>query len=119
MKTTLIGMICRFLAVAMVLIPFQTGQASMIGTDQAVAAATATADRSTVLNFLSRSQTESELQSLGLDPQTARDRVAAMTDAEVGKLAGQIHAAPAGADGAGLLVLILVVFLVWYVAFRR
>lgn len=119
MKTTLIGMICRFLAVAMVLIPFQTGQASMIGTDQAVAAATATADRNTVLNFLNRSQTETELQSLGLDPQTAKDRVAAMTDAEVGKLAGQIHAAPAGADGTGLVVLILVVFLVWYVAFRR
>lgn len=118
MKTTLIGMICRFLAVAMVLIPFQTGHASMIGTDQAVAAATATADRSTVLNYLSRSQTESQLQSLGLDPQTAKDRVAAMTDSEVGKLAGQIHAAPAGGV-EGLLVLILVVFLVWHVAFRR
>lgn len=119
MKTTLTGMICRFLAAAMILIPFQTGQASMIGTDQAVAAATATADRSTVLNYLSRSQTESQLQSLGLDPQTAKDRVAAMTDSEVGKLAGQIHAAPAGGDAAGLLVLILVVFLVWHVAFRR
>jgi len=118
MKSTFTGLICRFLAVAMMLIPFQTGHASMIGTDQAVAAAAAQADRSTVLNFLSRSQTEKELVSLGIDAKAAQDRVAAMTDAEVGKLAGQIHAAPAGADG-GVVLLILVVFFIWYFAFRR
>lgn len=118
MKSTLTGLFCRFLAVALVLIPFQTGQASMIGTDQAVAAATAQADRSTVLNFLSRSQTQQELVSLGLDAKTAQDRVAAMTDAEVGTLAGQIHAMPAGADG-GTLLLIVVIFAIWYFAFRR
>jgi hypothetical protein len=112
MSSTLKSFLCRVLAVAMLLLPFQTGQAGMIGADQAISAATVQVDRNVVLNFLSRSQTVNELQALGLDAQVARDRVAAMTDHEVGALAGKINALPAGGD-AGLLVLILVVVLVW------
>ncbi|MDZ4251158.1 MAG: PA2779 family protein [Sulfuritalea sp.] len=117
MNTAFKKMMCRFLAVALITLPFQTGQASMIGTDQVSAAATVQANRSLVLNHLNRAQTVSEFQALGLDAQQARDRVAAMTDAEVGKLAGQINAVPAGGDG--LIAVILVVFFIWYFAFRR
>ena len=117
MKSALTTMICRFLAIALMMLPFQTGQASMIGTDQVNSAATVQVDRNVVLNYLSRSQTVNEFQTLGLDAQAARDRVAAMTDAEVSTLAGKINAAPAGGDG--LVLLILVVFFIWYFAFRR
>ncbi len=117
MNSTFKKLLCRFLAVALITLPFQTGQASMIGTDQVTAAATVQADRNLVSSYLSRSQTVSEFQALGLDAQDARDRVASMTDEEVRSLAGQINAAPAGGDG--LVVLILVVFFIWYFAFRR
>jgi hypothetical protein len=110
-------MICRMLAIAMMMLPFQTGQAAMIGTDQVNIAATAQQDRAQVSSYLTRSQTVSQFQSLGLDTQTALDRVAAMSDDEVASLAGKINAAPAGADG--LVLLILVVFGVWYFAFRK
>ena len=110
-------MICRFLAIALMTLPFQTGQASMIGTDQVNSASTVQLDRTIVLNYLSRSQTVNEFQALGLDAQTAMDRVAAMTDDEVGTLAGKINAVPAGGDG--LVLLVLVVFFIWYFAFRR
>jgi hypothetical protein len=59
----------------------------------------------------------SELQALGLDAQVAIDRVAAMTDDEVSTLAGKISAVPAGGDG--LIALVLVVFFIWYFAFRK
>lgn len=111
-------MICRFLILVMAMLPFQTGQASMIGTDQVNSAAAVQVDRTVVLDYLSRSQTVNELQTLGLDAQAARDRVAAMTDEEVSTLAGKISALPAGADG-GLALLVLVVFFIWYFAFRR
>jgi len=117
MNTAFKKLLCRFLAVALITLPFQTGQASMIGTDQVASAAMAQGDRTLVLNYLSRSQTVSEFQALGLNAQEASDRVAAMTDAEVGSLAGQINAVPAGGDG--LVALILVVFFIWYFAFRR
>lgn len=117
MTITLKRLLCHFLAILMVMAPFQTGQASMIGTDQMLSATTAQAERATVLNFLSRSETVSQLQSLGLDPQSAKSRVEAMTDAEVATLAGKIQALPAGAEG--LVLLVLVVFIIWYFAFRR
>ena len=117
MKSALANMICRFLAIALMMLPFQTGQATMIGTDQVNPAATVQVDRDVVLNYLNRSQTVNEFQTLGLDAKAASDRVAAMTDDEVGALAGKINAVPAGGDG--LVLLILVVFFIWYFAFRR
>ena len=110
-------MICRFLAIALIALPFQTAQAGMIGTEQVNTAATVQADRNLVSSYLSRAQTVSEFQAVGLDTQTAIDRVAAMTDDEVSTLAGQINAVPAGGDG--LVALVLVVFFIWYFAFRR
>jgi hypothetical protein len=80
-------------------------------------AATVQVDRNLVSSYLSRAQTVSEFQAVGLDTQTALDRVAAMTDDEVSTLAGQINAVPAGGDG--LVALVLVVFFIWYFAFRR
>jgi hypothetical protein len=117
MNSTFKKLLCRFLAVALITLPFQTGQASMIGTDQVNAAATVQADRNLVSTYLSRAQTVSEFEALGLDAQDARDRVASMTDSEIGTLAGQIHAVPAGGDG--LVLLVLVVFFIWYFAFRK
>lgn len=120
MKSALTRMICRFLAIALMALPFQGVQAGMIGTDQVVKSnVSVQSDRSVVLNYLSRAQTVSELQALGLDLQTAKDRVAAMTDDEVSSLAGQINAAPAGADAGAVLLLVVVIWAIWYFAFRR
>ncbi len=118
MNSALTKMICRFLAIALMMLSFQTAQAGMIGADQVSSAATVQVDRNVVLNFLSRSQTVDQFQSLGLDAQAARDRVAAMTDNEVSTLAGKINAVPAGGD-SGLVLLVLVVFIIWYFAFRK
>lgn len=118
MKSIATNLICRFLVVALMMLPFQQAQAGMIGTDQLVSAATVQTDRNTVLNLLSRANTISEFQALRVDPQVARDRVAAMTDEEIHTLAGKLNAVPAGGDG-GIALLILVVFFIWYFAFRR
>jgi hypothetical protein len=109
--------ICRLLIVLMAWTPYQIAQAGMIGTDQVVASASQ-ADRGAVLNFVSRSDVSSQLQALGLDPASAKDRVAAMTDDEVRSIAGKIQAMPAGADGTGLILLIIIIALIWW-AWKR
>ena len=114
MNTAWARSICRLLIVLMALAPYQVAQAGMIGTDQIVASATQ-AERNTVLNFVTRSDVASQLQALGIDPSTAQDRVAAMTDQEVQALAARIDAMPAGADAVGVLLLILVLAAIWYV----
>lgn len=107
--------ICRLLVALMIWTPYQIATAGMIGTDQVVASSPQ-ADRATVLSFLNRSDVQNQLQSMGIDPTNAKDRVAAMTDAEVNQLAGRIHAMPAGADisWGGVLLLILIAAAVWW-----
>jgi len=113
MSMSFVRLISRLLIVCLIGLPFQVS-AGMIGTDQAVSAAQAQAARATVLSQISRTDVSAQLQSLGLTPQAAKDRVAALTDAEVAKLAGQIDSLPAGADGSGLLLLILIGVLIWW-----
>jgi hypothetical protein len=119
MKSVWARMLCRLLVVLMVWSPMQLAQAGMIGTDQ-VASAASQADRNTVLQFLGRAEVTQQLQSLGVDPATVKDRVAAMTDQEVRQIAGKIDSMPAGASDAGVLLFVLLVAaVVWYVWFRR
>src|SRR3954469_13602980 len=106
--------IVRLLVALMVWMPYQIATAGMIGSDQ-VTATSPQADRTTVLNFLARSDVSGRLQTLGLDPSTAKDRVAAMSDQEVQSLAGQINAMPAaGTSGGAILLIILIAAAVWW-----
>lgn len=115
MNTAWARSICRMLIVLMALAPYQIAQAGLIGTEQVAAAAASQAERSTVLNFVTRSDVASQLQALGIDPSTAQDRVAAMTDEEVQALAARIDGLPAGGDAVGVVLLILVLAAIWYV----
>lgn len=113
MNASLLRLVSRLLIVCLIGLPFQAS-AGMIGTDQAVSAAQAQAARSVVLSQVSRADVSGQLQSLGLTPQAAKERIAALTDAEVATLAGQIDALPAGAGSSSLLLLILIGVLVWW-----
>lgn len=115
MKRTL----CRLLAVSIFLLPVQGVQAGVIGTDRIAApAASVQADRSMVMGVLSRSTVAAELHSMGVDPQAAMERAAAMTDDEARDLAGKLNALPAGASEGVLILLIVVVLIIWYFSTR-
>jgi len=107
--------ICRLLVVLLIWSPYQIATAGMIGTDQVVTSSSQ-ADRTTVLNFLNRSDVANQLQSLGIDPSNANERVAAMTDQEVQSLAGRINSLPTGASSSAgaILLIILIVAAVWW-----
>ena len=118
MRSAVVRMICRFLVVSLTFLSF-SASAGMIGVDQ-LAAANAQSDRAAVMTFVSRSEVASQLQARGVDPQLARERIAAMSDQEVQSLKGQIDALPAGASDAGVIVAVIVIALVvWYFWFRR
>jgi len=117
MSTVWARTLCRLLVALMIWTPYQIATAGMIGTDQVVASSSAQADRTTVINYLTRSDMAQQLQSMGIDPATAKDRVAALTDQEVQSLAGKIAAQPAGADvswGAILLIIIIAAAVWWF-----
>ena len=108
--------VSRLLIALLIWTPYQIATAGMIGTDQVVTSS-AQSDRTTVTNFLNRSDVAAKLQTFGLDASTAKDRVAAMTDQEVQSLAGRINSLPAGADvswGAVLLIILIAAAVWWF-----
>ena len=115
MKSAWARTLCRLLVALMIWTPYQFAQAGMIGTEQ-VAPSTSQADRDTVLAFFSRSDVASRIQAMGVDPQSAKQRVASMTDQEVQSLASQINSLPAGAmaDAWAVVLIIAIVIGVWY-----
>lgn len=93
--------ICRALIASMLMLQFSFSQAAMVGAEQMLSPATVQADRATVNGTLSRAEVSTQLQAMGVDPQAAQDRVAAMTDSEVHALAGNISEMPVGAFANG------------------
>lgn len=119
MTSTFKKMTCQALVVSLLTLSFTTAQAGLISPDQAAQQAAQT-DRAVVMSVLDRSETATQLAQLGVDPQTARARVNAMTDQEVHSLAQDIQTAPAGAmSGWGWAAVILVAAAIWYFAYRR
>lgn len=116
MKTAAMRLVCRFLIASLLLLPFQTLQAGMIGTQQAATVAGAHAERTAVLNVMSRADVSNQLQALGVDVQSAKDRVAMMSDEEVRSLAGQLNSLPAGgwSDWGWVAVVVIVGIILWY-----
>ena len=105
--------ICRVLAALMLWTPVQFAHAGMIGTAESLAPA-AQAERGTVLGFVGRADVARELEALGIDAASARDRIAAMTDQEVQSLTGRIDSLPAGADPTGIAAAILLLIIIWW-----
>lgn len=117
MKTVWARLFCRLLVALMIWTPYQFATAGMIGTEQVVSASTQ-ADRAAVLGFVNRGDVARQLQTLGIDPKTAQDRIAALSDQEVQSLAGKIQSVPAGADSGdvavGILIVAVIAVAVWY-----
>jgi hypothetical protein len=83
--------------------------ADIVTTDQVYASS----ERERVRNFLDRADVQAQMQALGVDGNSARARVDALTDEEAAQLAGRIDQLPAGAsDVLGVLLLVFVILLV-------
>ncbi|MDZ7712135.1 MAG: PA2779 family protein [Rhodovibrio sp.] len=93
--------------------PLPAAQAAMIQTEQVETgnvldnvpeSPDAAADRDRVMSFLARDDVRQQMQDLGVDPEEAEARVAAMSDAEVRELAGKLENAKAGEGPLGAIV---------------
>ncbi len=113
---SLYKIVCKLLIVTMMLLPFAT-QAGMIGTDQLVAGASDQANRDKVVDFMTRTDVLKKFETLGLTAATAQDRVNAMTQEEINRIAGKIDSLPAGASNNGwwiALGVIAIAAIIWY-----
>jgi hypothetical protein len=88
--------------------------ANMVSTDQAIDRETANQDRARVQAFLDRKDARKKLQSMGIDIEVAKERLAGLTDQEAHELARRFDTLPAGGaiSNRNLIAILLIVLLV-------
>jgi hypothetical protein len=93
-------------------LPLQSAYAGLVGTDKVAVSAQSQSERERIRSFLDREDVRKELQTQGIDANTAKARVDALTDEEVQKVAGKLDQMPAGGDVIGILFTVFVILLV-------
>ncbi len=93
-------------------LPLQSAYAGLVGTDKVAVSAQSQSERERIRSFLDREDVRNELQAQGVDVNTAKARVDALTDEEVQKVAGKLDKMPAGGEIIGILFTIFIVLLV-------
>ena len=89
-----------------------TVNAAIVGTSDLVADQQSQIDRESLLNSLDREEVQVALVNQGVDLDMAKQRVAAMTDAEVKMLNAKIDELPAASGILDTVVFVLVVLLI-------
>lgn len=96
-------------------VPIVPVHAAMVGTDQVIEQTEGSA-RDRVGAFMKREDVRDQLKMLGIAPSEAEARVAALSDAEIDKIAGKIDELPSGQGALGAIigaaVLIFIVLLI-------
>ncbi len=87
-------------------------QASLIGTQAALAQQNARHNHDRLQNLLARADVRAGLQARGVDPAQVQARVASLSDAEAQQLATQLDTLPAGGDALELVLLIFILLLI-------
>jgi len=115
MNTSLFRGLCRILLVGFLsILQIQWAQAAMVSTDQALSAQKVHADREKIQSFVSRADVQKQLQMLGIKADTAKARIAALSDSEVEMVSGKLDSLPAGGNLShnDLIIVLLIVIIV-------
>lgn len=94
----------------------QTAGAAAIDTQAAIALEDRAAVNARIDERLAREDVRQAMQSLGVDPDQARERVAALTDSEVLQLDGKLAQLPAAGDGGWFILFIVMAVLIFLFA---
>lgn len=87
-------------------------EAQMISTDTAIQRSAAEMDRAFLMDELAKDEVRDEMVRLGVSPDEAEARLAALSDAEIARLVQQAKEEKAGADIVGTLATIFIILLV-------
>ncbi len=104
--------VCGVLIMSVMMLSIQApAVAGMVGTGEVIAQQQQTLDRGQLLGALAQEDVRAQLVALGVDPEQAAARVAALSDEELQLLAAQMDEMPAGGSVLGVAVFIFLVLL--------
>lgn len=88
-------------------------RADLIGTSEVLGTLGAERERARLVSLLQRKEAREQLVSMGVSPQEAVERVRALSDAEVHRIAGRLDEMPAGGvDIVGVVILVAAVLFI-------
>ncbi len=111
--------VAMVMAIVMLLgsLPVNLAEAAMVTTDQMIDDTTAPDDRARVMNFMAREDVRREFETLGIDPDEAARRTAALSDDEIRQIAGRLDELPAGQGwNNGLAIGVATITIVYVIA---
>ena len=92
----------------MMIIQMSTAQAEMVTTSEQLQSA----DRTKIVQTLERKDVQQQLVDLGVDPDSALERVNHMSDAEIAQINGRLSKLPAGAGISTVELLLIIIILI-------
>lgn len=112
--------VCVLMTILMLLIsvPYQSALAALVQTETVLDLNRGQAARDTVKQLLAREDVRSALMAQGIDSMEAQARIDSLADYEVVQLADQLEQLPAGGDGFGLIIGVLVIVILVLVIIR-
>ena len=84
----------------------------IVTTDQLLQQQLEVLNKSTLVAMLDRDDVRQQLVERGVDPEYARARIAALSDAQIEELRDSIDTLPAGSGVVGILVAVLLVLII-------
>jgi hypothetical protein len=101
-----------FLSFLLVLLPLMPAQAAMLGNDRIISEQQAAFERAEILEILDQEFTRQQLETWGVSPEMARERINSLTGQELADLNRQFNELEAGGDVLGILLIIFIVFII-------
>ncbi|MDH5737836.1 MAG: PA2779 family protein [Gammaproteobacteria bacterium] len=106
--TRLLVILCITVVINLQMIP---ARAAMVETDQLIHSAEHELRVDELMVALDTEEMQQKLMALGVDPQSARDRISQLTDAELQQLAA-MDQQPVGSGAAGIALTVFIVFVI-------
>ena len=84
----------------------------VVTTEQMIQQQLESMDRDQLVSLLDRSEVRQQLIDRGVDPEYARQRIAALSDAQIEQIKSEIDQLPAGSGVVGILIAVLLVLII-------
>jgi hypothetical protein len=102
-----------FLSLLLVMLPLLPAQAGMVDNGRIISEQQAALDSAAILTMLDQEVTRQQLESWGVNPEMARERISSLTGEELANINRQLNELQAGGDSVlGVLLIIFVIFVI-------
>jgi hypothetical protein len=102
-----------FLSLMLVMLPMLPAQAAMVDNGRIISEQQAALDSAAILAMLDQEVTRQQLETWGVNPEMARERINSLTGEELANINRQLNELKAGGDSIlGILLIIFIVFVI-------